>query len=135
MEYISKTEQDTKNIAKEFAKTLSIGDVITLEGDLGAGKTVFTKGLVDYFSDGKEIAVSPTFTIVNEYQTTPKIYHFDFYRIKNPNELFAIGIEEYLYGDGICIVEWPERAPEVFAGLDIKKVIIEKNGENRKICF
>ena len=135
MEYISKNEKDTINIAKEFAKTLSVGDVVTLEGDLGAGKTVFTKGIVDFFSGGKQIAISPTFTIVNEYQTNPKLYHFDFYRINSPKELFAIGVEEYLYGDGICIVEWPERAPEVFAGMNIKKVVIEKNGENRKICF
>ena len=135
MEYISKNEKDTINIAKEFAKTLSVGDVVTLEGDLGAGKTVFTKGIVDFFSGGKQIAISPTFTIVNEYQTNPKLYHFDFYRINSPKELFAIGVEEYLYGDGICIVEWPERAPEVFDGMNIKKVVIEKNGENRKICF
>jgi len=135
MEYISNSQEDTIKIAKNFAKTLSKGDVVVLKGDLGAGKTVFTKGIASYFHGDKNHTISPTFTILNEYNTNPKIYHFDFYRIKNEDELIAIGIEEYLFGDGICVIEWPERAPETLSMVKTKNVEIIKNGESRKIIF
>ncbi len=135
MEYISNSQEDTIKIAKNFAKTLSKGDVVVLKGDLGAGKTVFTKGIASYFNGDKNHTISPTFTILNEYNTNPKIYHFDFYRIKNEDELIAIGIEEYLFGDGICVIEWPERAPETLSMVKTKNVEIIKNGESRKIIF
>lgn len=135
MKYISNSYDETIKLAKEFAKTLSAGDVVALEGDLGAGKTVFTKGIVQYFSTKKQDAISPTFTIVNEYETSPVVYHFDFYRITSSKELVAIGIEEYLYGDGICVIEWPERAPDILEGIDVKRVKIEKNGDTRIIEF
>ena len=135
MEFISKSEKDTINFAKEYAKTLKNGDILLLNGDLGAGKTVFTKGLVEALSGGKEIAISPTFTLVNEYETNPKLYHFDFYRIKSEDELFAIGIEEYLYGDNICVIEWPERAPNIIAGLKTKQINIIKTDGGRKIEY
>lgn len=135
MEYISKSEKDTLNFAYNYAKTLKSGDIVLLDGDLGAGKTVFTKGIVNYFSARQEVAVSPTFTIVNEYNTSPKVYHFDFYRIKSEDELIAIGIEEYLYGGGICIIEWPERAPNILSGVNTKTIKILKNGEERVILY
>lgn len=135
MEYISNNFTNTIQLAKKFAKTLKVGDVVILNGDLGAGKTVFSKGIVEYFSNGSEVAVSPTFTIVNEYNTNPKIYHFDFYRIKSQDELIAIGIEEYLYGDGICLIEWPERAPNILQGINYKSVTILKEGQKRKIIY
>lgn len=135
MEYISKSQEDTIEFAKSYAKTLKKGDILLLEGDLGAGKTVFTKGLVLAFSKDKQDAISPTFTLVNEYDTHPKIYHFDFYRIKNEDELIAIGIEEYLYGDGVCVIEWPERAPLLIGALSAKKIKITKIGDERKIEF
>lgn len=135
MKYISNNYSDTINFAKQFAKTLKAGDVVLLDGDLGAGKTVFTKGIVEYFSNGAEVAVSPTFTIVNEYACTPPVYHFDFYRIKSEDELYAIGIEEYLYGEGVCIVEWPERAPNVLAEINCKKVKIIKDNNKRVIEY
>ena len=135
MEYISKSQEDTIEFAKSYAKTLKKGDILLLEGDLGAGKTVFTKGLVLALSKNKQDAISPTFTLVNEYDTQPKIYHFDFYRIKNEDELIAIGIEEYLYGDGICVIEWPERAPLLIGSLSARKIKITKIGDVRKIEF
>lgn len=135
MKYQSKNYKETINIAKQYAKTLSAGDVVLLCGDLGAGKTVFTKGIVEQLGGNAENVVSPTFTIVNEYNTTPQVYHFDFYRIKSQEELFAIGIEEYLYGGGICVIEWPERAPDILADISCKKVTITKNNEERIINF
>ncbi len=133
MEYLSKSQNDTIKIAKLYAKTLKSGDIVLLKGDLGAGKTVFTKGIVEHFSKGKEDAVSPTFTIVNQYNTDPTLYHFDFYRINSEDELIAIGIEEYLYSDAICIIEWPERAPNILRSVITKTVDITKQGGNRII--
>jgi len=135
MEHVSKSYKETIKIAKQFAKTLVAGDVVLLCGDLGAGKTMFTKGLVEFFGGNIESVVSPTFTIVNEYSTNPPVYHFDFYRINREEELIAIGIEEYLYGGGICVIEWPERAPNILADINCKKVSIIKNNEERIISF
>lgn len=131
-EYISKSEQETQNIAKEFAHGIKSGDVVLLVGDLGAGKTAFVKGVAEYFGYHKSDVVSPTFTIVNTYKT-PKIniYHFDLYRIESPEELFNIGIEEYFYGDGICFIEWPERATELLPK-QARSVEIFKLGQNQR---
>ncbi len=135
MEYISKNLEQTIKFAKSYAKSLNPGDIVLLDGDLGAGKTMFTKGIVDYFSNGKDSAISPTFTIVNEYSCNPPIYHFDFYRIKNEEELLAIGIEEYLFSNGICIIEWPERAPNLLQNIKCKKVEIIKENDYRIIRY
>lgn len=114
MKYISKSENDTIKIAKEFAKELKSGDVITLDGDLGAGKTFFTSALC------KELGVcdivqSPTFTIVNEYRNSQiPVFHFDVYRIMQSDEMYDIGFDEYLYSDGISIIEWADNVKEFF---------------------
>ncbi len=131
-EFISKSKSETIEIAKEFASTLSAGDIILLKGDLGAGKTVFVKGVTEYFSGGEDIAVSPTFLIVNCYETNPEIYHFDLYRINSVDELDSIGAEEYLYGDGISFVEWPERAEGYFSN-SAKKIEIKKLNDNERL--
>lgn len=131
-EFISKSREETLEIAKDFAKTLSIGDIVLLDGDLGAGKTVFVKGVTDFFSAGKSIAVSPTFLIVNVYETDPKIYHFDLYRINDIEELDSIGAEEYLFGNGISFVEWPERADGYFPKTS-KKIEIKKLSDNERL--
>ena len=132
-EFLSNSEKETLAFASEFAHSLKSGDIILLDGDLGAGKTVFTKGVVSALSNNKSIAVSPTFVIVNVYDTVPVVNHFDLYRINDVSELDAIGAEEYLYGDGISFVEWPERASGMFPSF-AKKIYIEKVNENiRKI--
>ena len=128
-EFISNNEEDTKKIAAEFVKELKGGDIVLLEGDLGAGKTAFVKGVVQALGGDGNSVTSPTFTIVNEYSLPSKtIYHFDLYRIESVEELFNIGIEEYFYGQGICFIEWPERASELFVG-NHKKITILKTGE------
>ena len=132
-EFISNGEVETLKFAGEFAKTLSAGDIVLLDGDLGAGKTVFTKGVVSALSNGRAIAVSPTFVIVNVYDTVPQINHFDLYRIADVTELDAIGAEEYFYGDGISIVEWPERAKGMFPSSAIKVFIEKIDNEKRLI--
>lgn len=130
-EIITQNETETLEFAKQFAKTLKGGDIVLLSGDLGAGKTVFSKGIVSQLSGGREIAVSPTFVIMNIYNCLPPVYHFDLYRIKDISELDGIGAEEYFYSDGICLVEWSERAAEMFP-MSAIKVVIEKVDENKR---
>lgn len=106
-EFISHSEEDTKKFASDFASKLDNNSVIVLSGDLGSGKTKFTEGILRYFGLEDEIS-SPTFTIVNEYDTSDiKIYHFDLYRLSDIDEFYAMGGEEYLH-NGICIFEWGE---------------------------
>lgn len=108
MKYISNSFDETKNIAKEIAKTLKSGDVISLSGELGAGKTAFVKGIAEYFAFLGDVT-SPTFTLVNEYDGTDlTLYHFDAYRLENANTDELDWIDDYLFGDGICLIEWAE---------------------------
>lgn len=134
-EFFSKSNQETQEIARNFARTLKEGDIVLLDGDLGAGKTVFSKGIVSELSNEKITAVSPTFVIVNTYDTTPPVYHFDLYRISDESELDAIGAEEYFYGNGISLVEWPSRAMSIFPKTSIFVNIEKLNDEERKITI
>lgn len=112
MVYSSNSPKETENIAKAFAKELKSGDVICLNGDLGVGKTAFVQGLAKALGVSEPIS-SPTFTIVNCYDAKLPIYHFDVYRIEDCDEMYEIGYEEYVYGDGITIIEWPEKIKEI----------------------
>ena len=104
-EYISHSENDTMNFAKNLASKIKPGDVIVLNGDLGSGKTKFTEGFLEFFGLESEIS-SPTFTIVNEYNTNDiNIFHFDVYRLSSSDEFYSIGGEDY-FSSGICIIEW-----------------------------
>jgi tRNA threonylcarbamoyladenosine biosynthesis protein TsaE len=105
----SSSVKETIRLGREFAETLEPGDVVCLNGDLGAGKTHFVKGVASFFGVKEEQVSSPTFTLINEYKGTTPIYHFDCYRLKSEQEALEIGAEEYFYGDGISIVEWPEK--------------------------
>ncbi|NBC64236.1 MAG: tRNA (adenosine(37)-N6)-threonylcarbamoyltransferase complex ATPase subunit type 1 TsaE [Bacteroidetes bacterium] len=105
----SSSPDETIKIAKEFAKTVKTGDVICLDGNLGAGKTQFVKGFVQGLGLSADIVSSPTFTIINEYEGELPVYHFDCYRLEHVQEALEIGAEEYLYGDGVCVIEWPDR--------------------------
>lgn len=112
-QFDSKNEEDTIKLAEEFAKQLKRNDIVVLSGDLGSGKTKFTQGILKYFGVEKEIS-SPTFTIVNEYNTNHfSIYHFDLYRLANIEEFYAMGGDEYFQKDGLCILEWGERIEQI----------------------
>lgn len=138
--FISASPEETRSHANAFAKTLKPGDIVALIGELGTGKTEFTRGLCDCFQCGSRVA-SPSFAIVNTYpgkfgdnHAEIDLYHFDFYRIKSIDELFGIGIEEYLYDDGICILEWADRFPELLPR-HTQTVSFERLSENeRKIA-
>lgn len=110
MKYASYSENDTFKIGERLAATLKPGDVIAFYGELGAGKTAFTKGVCSYF--GINDVHSPTFTIVNEYSGDITVYHFDAYRIDGDSWLNG-GFDEYLYSGAVCIIEWAENLSDV----------------------
>lgn len=128
MVYESFSVQDTFKLGKTIGKNAKPGDVFTLSGDLGVGKTSFSQG----FAKGLEIddeVTSPTFTIVCEYESGRiPMYHFDMYRLSDGSELEDIGAQEYFYGDGVCLIEWPENV-EGYLPDEVKKIKIEKNLE------
>ena len=112
MKYISQSLEDTQKIAAEFAKSLKSGDVLCMYGDLGAGKTAFVQGLAKGLGIEDHVT-SPTFTIVNEYYGSMPLYHFDVYRIADSDEMYEIGYEEYVYGDGVSVIEWPQLIDDI----------------------
>lgn len=128
--FISASEEETKKIAAEFAKNLKPGDIVCLFGDLGAGKTAFTKGVAQALNSKYE-PVSPTFNIVNEYPGDITIYHFDLYRLGCTDDLYSVDIDSYLYSDGVCVMEWPQIALPLLN--NYYKVNITYNGEGRNI--
>jgi len=105
----STSVEETIRVGFEFGKQLEAGDVVCLDGDLGAGKTHFVKGVASYFGINPEKVSSPTYTLIHEYSGELPVYHFDCYRLKHEQEALEIGAEEYFYGDGVCLVEWPKR--------------------------
>ena len=123
--YISRSEAETLEIAKETAKTLKSGDVIALHGELGAGKTAFVKGIAEFFGATDPVS-SPTFTIVNEYNGSLDIYHFDAYRLENVSIDECDWIDDYLFGDGICVIEWAENIESILPQNHIQ-IRISKN--------
>lgn len=120
------SEDETRKLGYKMGRNAKAGEVYCLKGDLGVGKTVFTKG----FAEGLEISdhiTSPTFTIVNEYLSGRlPFYHFDVYRIGDPEEMYDIGYEEYLFGDGVCLIEWAELIKEILPE-NVKWIEISKN--------
>lgn len=106
MEKITKNVQETYEVAKLVASKLSGGEILLLNGDLGAGKTTFTKGLAMAL-DVDDVITSPTFTIMKEYYGKLKLYHFDMYRLSNEDEVYELGFEEYLNDEnGVAVIEW-----------------------------
>lgn len=133
-EYQSFSEKETQKIGEDIAAHLKPGTVITLTGDLGAGKSVFARGIAKGLGISGPIP-SPTFTILQEYvQGRIPLYHFDWYRIEDEEELYEIGVEEYLYGQGICLIEWPQKAEKVLPKEYISIKIVKGEEPNvRKI--
>ena len=110
MEYLSHSETETEAAGQALAAKLRPGDVVAYRGDLGAGKTAFTRGLARGLGCHGRVT-SPTFTIVNEYEGPTPLFHFDLYRLGAEVELWDIGWEDYLARNGVCAVEWSEIAP------------------------
>ena len=137
MEFIVTTVEETNKIGELVGALVNSGDIICLIGDLGTGKTHLTKGIAKGLHIEDHIT-SPTFTIVNEYTGRLKLYHFDVYRVNDPDEIAAIGFDEYIFSDGVSIIEWANYIEELIPPNNLT-ITIEKLPEfgvnYRKIKF
>ena len=129
MEYLSKSVKDTLKIAESYAKTLKKGDVVLLNGEMGAGKTAFTKGLAKGLNIKDEIT-SPTYAYMNDYDGV--LYHYDCYRFSSGEDAEALGLTDYFYMGGVCVIEWGENIKSVLPDT-VKTVEIIKKSENERI--
>lgn len=102
------SERETVELGEKMGKLLNAGDIVLLYGDLGAGKTVLTRGMA-LGLESRDMVTSPTYTLMHRYEGRVPIFHFDLYRLSGPDEVQDLGYEEFFYGDGVSIVEWPER--------------------------
>lgn len=123
--YETKNEKETFQIGHQLAENSKPGDIYCLLGDLGVGKTVFSKGFAMGLGITEPIT-SPTFTIVQVYEAEKPLYHFDMYRIEDEDELEMIGYEDYFYGKGVCLVEWANNVEDVIPE-NAKWITIEKD--------
>ena len=134
MEFITESPEQTEDVGAALGRILTPGTVIAYRGDLGAGKTAFTRGLARGLGS-KELVTSPTYTIVNEYLGGRlPLFHFDMYRLGSSDDLFDIGWEDYLDRGGVCAVEWSENVADAME--DALVITIDKLGdETRRITI
>lgn len=131
MKIITRNEGETFKLGSLIGKDLKPGDIIALDGDLGAGKTQFSKGIAEGL-EVQDYITSPTFTIVNQYDGRLPLYHFDVYRIDDINEMYEIGFDEYLFGEGVCVIEWAQMVRDLLPDKIIKIFIKKIDDETRE---
>ena len=130
MNYLTNSPEETEAVGEALGRVLTPGTVIAYKGDLGAGKTAFTRGLARGLGC-KELVTSPTYTIVNEYLGGRlPLFHFDMYRLGSSEDLFDIGWEDYLERNGVCAVEWSENVEDAME--DAMVITIEKLGDSQR---
>ena len=135
--FITNSEEETIKLGRDFAKSLTPGSVIALIGELGCGKTAFVKGVTDFFGTSEDV-MSPTYTLVNEYNGSVPIYHFDVYRLENPDAELCDWMDDYLFSDGICLIEWANNISSVLPKntIFVEFEKLKADGDNiRKITF
>lgn len=131
-EYLSSSAEETEMIGYEFAKSLHGGDFVAMRGDLGAGKTAFTRGAARFLCPDARVT-SPTYTVVNTYKGNIPLYHFDMYRIDGEESLYSTGFFDYLDSGGICIAEWSEKIEEFIPSGAYFVEISKQSETNRQI--
>ena len=130
--FISNSPAETEAIGLQFAKELNVGSILALEGELGSGKTQFTKGLVAGLESSAPVT-SPTFTIIHEYPGGHlTVYHFDFFRLENRESVAQLGLDDYFFGDGISVIEWADRFPESIPN-QAQWILFEIRSENARM--
>ena len=126
--FISGNAEDTLSFGERYAKTLTAGDTVVLSGEMGAGKTVFCKGVAKGLGIDCEV-LSPTYAYMNDYYG--KLYHYDCYRLKDGGQAEALGLTDYFGAGGICLIEWSENIASVLPER-VKRVTITKTGEEER---
>ena len=131
---ITSSPGETKKLGEKIAQNLYPGLVVALFGPLGSGKTCLTQGICSGL-DVKDFVVSPSFVLINEYQGKYKVYHIDLFRLEKLSEIINLGYEEYFYGEGVCIVEWAEKASALLPEkrIDIHLKILSENEREIRI--
>jgi len=127
----SNNPEETKAIGEALAKSVRTGHSIGLTGELGAGKTQFVKGLARGLEIDEDEVVSPSFGLINEYEGDKKLYHVDLYRLESNEEIETLGLADYIWGDGICVIEWADRLGKDLSLLDLH-IHIEILPDNRR---
>jgi tRNA threonylcarbamoyladenosine biosynthesis protein TsaE len=136
MKILSSGIMDTLKIGRSLAKKLKPGDIVCLFGELGSGKTVLTQGIASGLGIKKERVISPSFVLMREHRRARlPLYHFDLYRLKQGSEILGLGLEEYLYGDGVCVVEWADRLGCLRPREFLKAELVVKSRTQRSIKF
>ncbi len=130
----SSSEIDTASIGKSLATALKPGAVVCLKGELGAGKTIFIKGMATGLAIDPDDVTSPTFTMINEYQSPGGVhlFHFDFFRIETKEQFDSLGAEEYFWGEGVCAVEWANLFPDELPHHSVRVKIKSGDNENKR---
>ncbi len=134
-ELVSSSPSDTREIAMALGEILEPGDVVALFGDLGAGKTLFCKGVGEALGIPPDRIVSPSFTMVAEHEGRLKLYHIDAYRLASEREALDIGLDEILAGDGVCLVEWADRIESLLPNGCARVRFHILNGDRRRIVL
>ena len=130
--FLSNSPAETAAFAKEYAKTLRAGDIVLLDGDMGAGKTAFAKGVAEGLGIDEEVT-SPTYAYMNDYDG--RLFHYDCYRIESVEQAETLGLADYFDMGGICLIEWSQNIAPLLPKT-VKRVIIKKLGENcREITY
>lgn len=130
---VSTSPEETERIGNRVGEALQPGDVVALYGDLGAGKTHLTRGICVGMGGSADQVSSPTFALVQTYDTDPLLHHIDAYRLEGPDDFGRIGGAELLWGDDICIVEWPSRIEEVLPSHTVRLLLTHQPDGSRRI--
>lgn len=133
---ITESGEETLILGTALGAHLKQGDVVALAGELGSGKTWFTKGIARGLGIGPDIIVtSPSFALVHEYPGKATLFHIDVYRLESLSELLGAGIDEYLYSDGVAVVEWADRWPEILPAEALRVTLLILDEHSRRITF
>jgi tRNA threonylcarbamoyladenosine biosynthesis protein TsaE len=129
--FISNSPAETETIGRQLAEDIGVGSILALKGDLGSGKTVFVKGLVAGLGSRADVT-SPTFTILHEYRGgRVPVYHFDFFRLEDRQSIARLGVDDYFFGDGVSVIEWADRFPELIPQ-QARSILFEIKSENQR---
>jgi tRNA threonylcarbamoyladenosine biosynthesis protein TsaE len=135
MQKLSGSVNQTLAIGKRLARSLSGGEIILLSGPLGSGKTILAKGIAQGLEINKNNIISPTFILLRIYKGKYILQHFDLYRVKDLEDIFALGYQEYFYSDAVTVIEWPERLKFLLPKEFLKIKLFFKDGNKRLLSF